>query len=148
MPLMHWRLHLRHFIIQVLSFKQRKFWLRLEWKDIYRVLIYSEKPSDCIGTCGWFALVTLLSELWCVLAWCSSCSHAIWEGVCGYFCAISEGCSSEGQAERSNPQVEWRDTTPARLVLASEATSPGTRLRSATYTYVASPANPDVSERD
>lgn len=69
-----------------------------------------------------------------------------WGCVC--FWALSEGCSSEGRAERSNPQVKWRQTTLEHQVLASEATSPWTRLRSATYTYAVSPANPDASGRD
>lgn len=50
--------------------------------------------------------------------------------------------------KRSSGGVTERKTTLERQVLASEATSPGTRLRSATYTYAASPANPDASGRD
>ena len=69
--------------------------------------IYSEKPSDLIKTCGWFVVVTGMSDL--CFAGCVSMIFCMLtcnlKGVCGHFCAISEGRSGEGQAELSNPQV-------------------------------------------
>lgn len=156
MPIMHFCLCI-YGIFKVFSFKRRNVWLALEWKDIYRVQIYSEEPSDCTGTCGWFVLVTVMSEWWfltvCVSMIVSmlTCDLKGCVYVCGGVSVQHQRVAAvrDGRAEWSDPQVEWkRETTLERQVLVSEATSPGMRLRSATYTYAASPANPDASGRD
>lgn len=59
------------------SFKQRNLWLALEWKDIYRVQIYSEEPSECVRTCGWVVLVFAM----CVVLTCDL-KGCVWVFLC------------------------------------------------------------------